>query len=443
MPFLYIRQLIEHRFVRSVLFLQIGSMIGTFVQAAAGIFIARILQPELFGIYSLVFGVAGVISFLLGTGAQDAMSTILAAAHAQRNAQEIEKAFGFLVKIAIVFGCIALFTAIASPIVTQWLYGSALIGMYAVPIVAGSALSTVFFLATLLGLQITGAIRTMTGLMALDQILRFSLSLFFVWLGYGVVGAVAGQFIGAVLLFAVSIWMWQRLSKHDSLFPSLSKVIHEVRQGSIRTYLRFTAWVMFDRNVSALFMSLPVLVVGAYVSVTEVGYFKLAFGYVNLALSLLGPVSTMLNVEFPKKKLSETHQLRGAFLKATKFGVFVSLALTTAAISVSPLAFRVLYGENYLPSIPYIFGLYMYGALFGVGVALGPMWRALDKVRTSIFINVLTLGIGIPAGIILIKEFHLWGAVAMVTILYTVSHAVSFLYLARNLKSLESEGYPV
>jgi len=71
----------------------------------------------------------------------------------------------------------------------------------------------------------------------------------------------------------------------------------------------------------------------------------------------------------------------------------------------------------------------------GIGVGLGPMWRAINKVRVSIIINLVTLIIGIPVGLFLIRSYGSWGTVAMVTAWFTASQVVSFIYLARFLKS--------
>jgi len=88
-----------------------------------------------------------------------------------------------------------------------------------------------------------------------------------------------------------------------------------------------------------------------------------------------------------------------------------------------------------MPSVKYVSGLFVYGALFGIGVGLGPMWRAIGQVKISIIINLIILGLGIPLGLWLIKSYGLWGAVIMVTLWFSVSHLVSFFYLLRKLKT--------
>ena len=103
-------------------------------------------------------------------------------------------------------------------------------------------------------------------------------------------------------------------------------------------------------------MTLPVILTGVYVSVSEVSFFKLAFGYINLALSLLGPISVLLNVEFPKLQIENREKLVKNFKKVSLYGLGLSILLTVGAVIVSPIAFKILYGENFLPSVPYVEG---------------------------------------------------------------------------------------
>ena len=193
---------------------------------------------------------------------------------------------------------------------------------------------------------------------------------------------------------------------------------------------------MFLRNISnKLYFLLPVLIVGLFVSTSEVSYFKLSFAYINLALSLLAPISILLNVEFPKIKVLSRDKLAENFKKVTLYSLGLSIGLTGLAILASPFAFKILYGDSYSESIKYIYGLFIYGGLMGLGVALGPMWRAINKVKVSIIINLITLGLGIPLGLLLIKNMDLWGAIIMVTSWLVVSHVVSFIYIINELRS--------
>ena len=426
----------QHWFVRNVAVLQVGSFAGTVFQAATGIFIARILQPELFGVYSLSIGLASLIGLLLGAGMQDAVATLVGSAYAKNSEEELRDALAFLLKITFYAGIATLAVFFFVPSIARHFYDNPSIGWYAGIVLLGVFISSSFNAVVQLGLQVAGKIKTLSLIVFGDQFLRSGLSLFFVFLGFGVVGGVSGQFAGAAAIFICSVLIWAGFKRNHNIFPSLRDLFHRMGRVSVKKYLGFSLWVALDRNMGNLYMALPVVLTGIYVSTGEVSFFKLAFGYLNLVLSLLGPISVLLNMEFPKMQVQDANKLKSSFIKISIFGLIISTVLTLGAVAVSSITFKILYGESFMPSVNYVLGLVIYGALFGIGVGLGPMWRALNKVKTSILINLVTLGIGIPVGLYLIKTFGLWGSVIMVTLWFTVSHFTSFIYLVRKLKEL-------
>ena len=426
----------QNLFIRNVATLQIGSFGGTLVQAVFGILIARLLQPELFGIYSLSIGLAALAGLLLGAGMQDAVATLVGSAYAKNDKEELRDVLTFLLKITFYAGLATLLIFFFIPSIANHFYGNSMIGWYAGVIILAVFFSSSFNAIVQLGLQVAGRIKPLALIIFGDQFLRSGLALLFVFFGFGVLGGVSGHLIGAVGISILSLLIWNKLQNFNGIFPSFRYLLNNIWRVPIKKYFRFSLWVAIDRNMGNLFMALPIVLTGIYVSSGEVAFFKLAFGYINLVLSLLGPISILLNMEFPKTQVEDPQRLRTNFLKVSMFGLLISVGLTLVAVVISPLAFRILYGESFTPSVSYVFGLVAYGALYGIGVGLGPMWRAINKVKVSILINLIVLGAGIPLGLWLIKVYGLWGSVVMVTIWFSVSHFVSFVYLVKKLKQI-------
>lgn len=422
-----------HQFIRQTATLQAGSFGGTVVQAVVGILIARILQPELLGIYSLAFGLAATTSLIIGMGIQEAVSSLLARAYAQKDGVEVENILGFMFKITFFAALIVLVFSFFLPGIADKLYGNSVIGVYASIVVVAVVLSSFFFTLSYSAFQVTGRIKSLTYLIVTDQSLRSGLSLVLVVAGFGVLGAVGGHLIGALIMFISSAILFRGFKTGDLIFPDLWRLILSAKRVNFKKYFSFTFWVALDRNMGNLFMALPVILTGVYVTSSEVSFFRLSFGYINLVLSLLGPISVLLNVEFPKLHIENKEKLAQNFKKVSLYSLGLSAFLTVGAIIVSPIAFKILYGENFLPSVPYVAGLIVYGGLYGIGVGLGPMWRAINGVKISIIINLSILCVGIPLGLWLIKSYGLWGSVVMVTIWFTVSHLISFVYLFKKL----------
>src|SRR3989344_4074912 len=86
----------DHWFIRNVFTLQVGSFGGTLVQAVFGIFIARLLQPELFGAYSLAINLASLAGLLLGAGMQDAVATLVSSSYAKNDGEGLRDALAYL-----------------------------------------------------------------------------------------------------------------------------------------------------------------------------------------------------------------------------------------------------------------------------------------------------------------------------------------------------------
>ena len=432
----------QNRFVRKTATLQAGSFAGNFIQAGIGVVIARLLQPELFGIYSLAIGMASMTSLILGMGIQEAVSSLLGRAYARKNKAEIEDILGFMLKITFFAALIVIIIAAFLPNIANKLYGNSLIGIYAAIVVVAAILSSFLFTLTYSSFQVTGRVKSLSFLLLSDQSLRYGFSLAFVLLGLGVAGAISGQLAGAFVIFIMSAIFFSSVVKNEPLFSGLRHLVLAARRVDIKKYFGFTFWVALDRNMGNIYMALPVILTGVYVSASEVAFFKLAFGYTNIALSLLGPISILLNAEFPKIQVENKEQLYSNFKKISLYSLAFSVLVTIGAAIVSPVAFRILYGTNYIPSIKYVFGLILYGSLFGIGVGLGPMWRATNKVKMSILINSLILAGGIPLGLWLIKNYGLWGSVIMVTVWFSVSHLASFVYLVKTLNKRKGDSYP-
>src|SRR3989344_289261 len=315
----------NHKFVKQTVMLQVGSFGGTIVQAVVGIIIARLLQPELLGIYSLAFGLAAMTSLVVGMGIQEAVSSLLGRAYAQKDETETENILGFLFKITFFAALIVLVFSFFLPSIADRLYSNSIIGIYASIIVVAVILSSFFFTLTYSALQVTGRIKSLTYLIVTDQSLRSGLSLVLVIAGHGVFGAVSGHLIGALIIFISSALLFVRLRKKDLVFPDLYRLMLSAKNVSLKKYFSFTFWVALDRNMGNLFMALPVILTGIYVTASEVSFFRLAFGYVNLSLSLLGPISMLLNVEFPKLQIENRERLAESFKKVSLYSVVLSI----------------------------------------------------------------------------------------------------------------------
>src|SRR3989338_7131860 len=166
----------RHWFIRNVVTLQAGSFSGTIVQAVIGIVIARLLQPELFGIYSLAIGMASMTSLILGMGIQEAVSSLLGRAYAKGDKAEVENILGFMLKITFFAALAVILVSVFLPSIADRLYGDSLIGIYAAIVVVAAIFSSFLFTLDYSAFQVAGRVKSLAVLLLSDQSLRYVLS---------------------------------------------------------------------------------------------------------------------------------------------------------------------------------------------------------------------------------------------------------------------------
>ena len=430
-----IQNIFKGAFLKNVITLQMGSILGTLTQAVAGICIARILQPELFGIYALAFSLASLFGIFMATGVGDGITSIVAGAYARGDKETIADALGFLLKIASIIGIVVTLALILLPLLSNLLYHQYDIGLFAAIVIMASIISNLLFSVSQVAFQAERRIGMATFFIFLDLLVRWGLSLLLVLSGYRILGAAIGHLVGAIIIFSIVGFSWNRLLPADSLFPKLGQVIRSAIAVSWKRFIRYSFWVALDRNMATLFSFLPISMAGIYLASSDVAFYKIPFGFANLALSLLGPISMMLNIEFPRLREENFSKMKLSFINITFYSIIFSGFLVICAAIISPIAFKILYGESFMPSVKYTYGFIIYGVFNGLGIGLGPMWRAINKVKVSILINTVVLAIGIPMGLYLLKHYGIWGGVVMVTVWFAISHLVSFMYLYRYLNS--------
>lgn len=429
-----INYLIKHRFIRGAAMFQAANGVASVLQSLAGVVLARVLQPELFGQYSLAFSVAAVASIFLASGVQDALMPIIARKHSTSDGEGVLDGFAYWAKCIGISTVVVLVIVVALPSITLRLYGDAGIGILAGVILVASLVSSGLLSITQVSAQISGRIATLSWLTLGDMLARYGASVILTLVGLKALGASLGHLLGAIVVIGVSAFVFRRLGHSDPLLPSLRAIWSRAKTIFIQDHLAQSAWVWIDRNFGMLYQALPVAMVGLAVPVVSVAYFKLAFGYINTGLALLGPLSVLLNTEFARMQVRQPDRLIRNFIRVSLGGMLLGGIIAGGAALVGPWVFRVLYGSVYMAGAQLAYGLVVYGALFGLGIGLGPMWRAIGRVRLSVIINVLVMAVGLPIGFWLTHTYGAWGGIIMVTVWYAMAHIASFLYLLRHLQ---------
>jgi O-antigen/teichoic acid export membrane protein len=205
--------------------------------------------------------------------------------------------------------------------------------------------STVFLLLTPLSyLQGLTRFKAFAFVSAFHGFLRFLIPVVLVALGYGLFGVFTGIAFSSILLFVTAYLLLKknfRIYQKESLGPFYKRM------------LAFSVPVLLTNLGMMLLNNLDIILVKSYFSQEMAGYYA---GVVTIGKVLLFGAGTVVVIMFP--------QISEAFAKGTsywpKFKSFLQLQVLILAAGllvftlIPGLITRVMFGEKFLPAVPYV-----------------------------------------------------------------------------------------
>jgi len=413
------KDFIKISFVQDVGILQVGKFLSIFLGAVSSIILARLLQPELYGIYGLIFAFVALVGIFIDWGASYASLTLLAENYTKKNKQEIKNVLTYFIKITflaiLVVGVLGL---ILAPLLTELLYENSRIGSLARIILISTFLGVVYNLLVIV-LQAIRKIKRLTILESSEKIIHSLLPVAFILIGWGLVGVIWGHLVSILIFLIYSVFAYSSLVKKDSLLPSFKQIFYNLRKIKIRKYFNFGFSIALDKNLGRLVSLMPIIFLGIFALPQEVGYFKIAFAYISIPIMILSPISRLLSVQLPKSKTLGFKILKEHFYKTAFYSGLVSVLLVIPFLILAPYLIKFFYGQEYIESIRLVYYLAIFAALSGFGVGLAPFYRTADKMKTSIIINIFQVILMTVLTIILVKIFSSLIAVILALIITT------------------------
>lgn len=426
---------ISHPFVKDTVILQVGNIFSIGIGIIISILIARLLQPEKYGLYGLVFAFAGLLGLFLNLGAEKATIILFSEAYGRGDKKEIKDILTYFLKVNIfIFFTIGLIAILLAPILSQYFYKSIEIGDLA-RLVIFTVFFGIFFGVLTVTLQVLRQMKWYILVNNLNTLLKGALSIFFVILGLGVFGIVIGQLIIAMIMFLISVIFYEFLVKKNEILPSLRDLFSNFWQVPLKKYFKFGFLIAADENLSGLYGYLPMIFLGMFAAVQEIGHLKIALNYVSLPLILLGPVAQLLNIQLPITKALAPQSLKKNFIKTTVYSFFIAAGLMAVLILVAPFLVRFFYGSGFLPSVRLIYYLAGLSVLLSTGIGVGAMFRTLNKMAVALKINALVILFCLPIVFELIKNYGALGAGLAHFGWLLISDIIGMVYILRLLNN--------
>jgi stage V sporulation protein B len=400
----------------SIIISGIGGLIFTVV-------LARLLHPELFGVYHLALSVALVMMTFTDLGVNRTMTRYVSHALGRDDKTLARSYFTYLLRIKFLFALLSSLALIilAKPLAIYVFHKPDLV----LPLeIMGALILFYSFLdfldGTFAALQKFqySAVRSV-----IYEALRLALIPLFILLGYSVCGALVGLSLAVIIAAAVLFFLLVR--GYSYLFKGERVNIER------RRVLRFLGYLTFSTLVTGLFfLHIDVIMLGILMTTTDIGFYKAAF---NIVTAFIGLVSAT-TVLFPVFTQLEGEELRNAFEKVFRYLSIFAFPCAFGLAFIATPAIKTMYGTEYLPAVlPFnvlcliilILPLDFFSILF----------ESREKPEYPAKVTVIASGLNIGLNYIFILRFGMLGA-AIATVTARYFGAITLAILSKRVLNI-------
>ncbi len=431
-----IKRLGRSKFVRDTVTLQAGSLALTAIGAASFVVVARGLGREAYGVYQLVLNSYGLLMTLNLTGLGPSTITRLAEAIGAGDRDRVRDQMAFFVQVSLAVAVLALAAAaLFGPLLAVNPLISDLLLVY---------MLTLFLLPwhhlLLLVLQ---ALRIMHGYTLLDNagnLIEAVLKIAVVLLGWGAAGVIGALVATAAVKAVGSLILYRRLQRQrPELLPTVGEVLGAARRNSPRPHWQLGFLLAVDKNVAALYTLLPVQALAMISGEAAAGFLRLglhALSYVNM---LFNGILTNLESRLPALAgQGDYTRLADNVRRVLRYLIPIAAVMYGGFALLAPLVAPIL-GEEYVPAIPVIRVLCLFGLVTGIGGVFGPLYRTLRVMRGILAIKIGALVAMLAPGFWLIASYGEVGGAWAIVLIYVLSVGLTIALIWPRLRRLAAE----
>lgn len=405
------KQNIISRVVRNAFWMFNGSVIVRFFNFVKGIVLARLLLPDDFGLFGLATVIIGFTQVFGDIGAGASLI------YKQKDKDEMFANTAFWINI-IFATLLSLVVVIVSPFMSS-LYKRA------------DLMPILMVLALVLWLR-TGSVvhknwlrkhlkfKSISIVEAVVSLSTFLVAIYLAFKGYGVwsfvVSSLFEELINWVLMIYVSGW----IPKFQ-----FSKEVFKILQPFSGFYISQTIFWY-------LVFSLPHLLIGKYLGMTELGFYSIANNYALLAVTLIA--NPLGNVIFPElvKLHDDMDKFWDEYYRISKLIIGSVVPIAIAMIVSAPHLFPFLLGSKWDNSILPFQIIVLYGI---VRCIWADPFSALGKFDLSMYTAFITL-ILYFLGLLIGLKSDIVGVAISTLIVLGFSHILALYIVSKSLKKL-------
>jgi len=198
----------------------------------------------------------------------------------------------------------------------------------------------------------------------------------------------------------------------------------------------FGRWVLGSSILIFLLTEGDDALVGKVLGATALGFYQMAYLISNLPATEISHVISQVTFPAYSKLQDNVPKLREAYLKTLQLTAFVSIPLAGGIFILCPEFTRIFLGDKWMPMVPAMQVLSLYGMLRAIGATTGVVFMAIGRpeIRTKIQSAQLAL-----LAIVIYPLTARWGIVGASVAVTAYALILNFVAVYKVLNIVESD----
>jgi len=401
--------------IRGSFFLFLGMTSNRIILALTSVFVARLLGPKDYGLYTVILVVPSFLIAFSDLGISPAITNFSARLHIEGNDRKV----AYLIKTGILFKLIFTTTisicllfiseGIATHIINRPGLGY-LIRITIIYLLGGAILESVN--SAFISLDKT---EKSSILMNIRAIIKAVASILLIIFGLGVTGAIIGTGLGVLFTAASGAIILLFFTCHELENNSEQSENFNLSQG-LKELLYFGAPLYLSALIVGFQVQIRGVMLAFLTSDFSIGNYRTALNLTEIIVLFASPIMRSLFPAFSKLNIKKD---RNYIEKMFKLSVkYTSLAIIPVSIAIAILSKNlvyILYGLQYQTAPTYL-SFYMITFLCtAIGMyVIEALFNGQGETGTTLKINLLNLAISIPLALILIPLYDVLGLISSI-----------------------------
>lgn len=407
-----------------------GAIAVKFVSILAGFIsvaiLARVLQPEEYGIYSVVFATVTILAVPSQLGLPNFVVREVARAGVDGSPARTRQIVRAATQLVLISSGVVIALAFA------WTFLTKASPTYAETLIIGFLIVPVMAMTAVLGSVLRGLGYPVSGLLP-DQVLRQVVFCVFILAWVLFVGSLSSlsamslHLAGALVAMAIAAfgWLWLRPGGEDRSPPT---------DLSMRTMILSTGILGIVGGAQVISSNLDVIMLGALADSRAAGLYKVASAVALLPVAGLQAINMVMMPAFARlHREGNREKLENVSVRTAQitFGIAapISLVLILLGPWILELGFGAEYAVSYGPMVILVIGQLVNAAFGSVITILNMTGHELDTLKGVMVAFVVNIVLNAA----LIPFFGAWGAAIASSSTVVVWKIILFQYVRRRL----------